>query len=90
LTVGQQHVDLCLHKLNEKIPFHKHLFWFPILLGIDANLGGTEIFDPLETIFKKPSIEGYLRQIFVLTDGEVTLLEMLLLNDLLLNYLIMK
>jgi hypothetical protein len=38
---------------------------------MDANLGGTEIFHPLETIFKKPSIEGYLRQVFVLTDGEV-------------------
>ncbi|EFX83005.1 hypothetical protein DAPPUDRAFT_302138 [Daphnia pulex] len=40
--------------------------------SIDANLGGTEIFHPLEIIFKKPSIEGYLRQIFVLTDGEVS------------------
>ncbi|XP_046649139.1 von Willebrand factor A domain-containing protein 5A-like [Daphnia pulicaria] len=40
--------------------------------SIDANLVGTEIFHPLETIFKKPSIEGYFRQIFVLTDGEVS------------------
>nr|CAH0110060.1 unnamed protein product [Daphnia galeata] len=39
---------------------------------MDANLGGTEIFHPLETIFKKPSIEGYLRQVFLLTDGEVS------------------
>jgi hypothetical protein len=76
-------LTVCLHKLNEKIHFHQYLFCFPILLGIDANLGGTEIFHPLETIFKKPSIEGYLRQIFVLTDGEVKLLliKLLLLND---------
>ncbi|KAI9556533.1 hypothetical protein GHT06_016323 [Daphnia sinensis] len=40
--------------------------------NIDANLGGTEILQPLEIIFKKPPIEGYLRQVFVLTDGEVS------------------
>ncbi|XP_057373545.1 von Willebrand factor A domain-containing protein 5A-like [Daphnia carinata] len=39
---------------------------------IDANLGGTEILQPLEIIFKKPPIDGYLRQVFVLTDGEVS------------------
>lgn len=39
---------------------------------IDADLGGTEILRPLEIIFKKPLIEGYLRQVFVLTDGEVS------------------
>lgn len=37
-----------------------------------ANLGGTEILQPLERIFKKPPIDGYLRQVFVLTDGEVS------------------
>lgn len=39
--------------------------------GLEANLGGTEIFRPLEILLEKPLIEGYLRQIFVLTDGEV-------------------
>lgn len=37
-----------------------------------ANYGGTEIYKPLEAIFKEEHIKGYLRQIFVLTDGEVT------------------
>ncbi|XP_046436816.1 von Willebrand factor A domain-containing protein 5A-like [Daphnia pulex] len=39
---------------------------------LQANLGGTEIFNPLEQIFQKPPIDGYLRQVFVLTDGEVS------------------
>ncbi|KAI9555319.1 hypothetical protein GHT06_017833 [Daphnia sinensis] len=37
-----------------------------------ANLGGTEILEPLERIFQKPPIDGYSRQVFVLTDGEVS------------------
>jgi hypothetical protein len=40
--------------------------------SMDANYGGTEIYEPLEAIFKQPAKEGYLRQIFVLTDGEVS------------------
>ena len=34
-------------------------------------MGGTEIYDPIEWIFGLPVVEGYLRQIFILTDGEV-------------------
>ena len=40
--------------------------------AMDANYGGTEIYEPLEAIFKQPVKPGYLRQIFVLTDGEVS------------------
>ncbi|CAL8097329.1 unnamed protein product [Orchesella dallaii] len=40
--------------------------------GLQADLGGTEILQPLKEIYEKPEIEGYLRQIFVLTDGEVS------------------
>ncbi|XP_065573320.1 von Willebrand factor A domain-containing protein 5A-like [Artemia franciscana] len=40
--------------------------------GLGANLGGTEIYAPLDFVFKLPAVEGYLRQIFVLTDGEVS------------------
>ena len=34
-------------------------------------MGGTEILSPLQKIFSIPSIPEYLRQVFVLTDGEV-------------------
>eukprot|EP00112_Aurelia_sp_Birch-Aquarium-sp1_P017502 Seg4063.1 transcript_id=Seg4063.1/GoldUCD/mRNA.D3Y31 product="von Willebrand factor A domain-containing protein 5A" protein_id=Seg4063.1/GoldUCD/D3Y31 len=37
-----------------------------------ANMGGTDIFSPLEAIFNQVSNSGLLRQIIVLTDGEVS------------------
>ena len=37
-----------------------------------ADLGGTEIYSPLEKIFKTPRKKGYPRQIFLLTDGCVS------------------
>jgi len=36
-----------------------------------ANLGGTNIYDPLDSIFKQATKPGYPRQVFILTDGEV-------------------
>ena len=39
---------------------------------LDANLGGTEIYAPLETILQQRPVDGYLRQIFILTDGEAS------------------
>jgi hypothetical protein len=45
--------------------------YFLIPAELQANLRGTEIFNPLEQIFQKPPIDGYLRQVFVLTDGQV-------------------
>lgn len=36
-----------------------------------ANMGGTNIYDPLDSIFKQPTKPGYPRQVFILTDGEV-------------------
>jgi hypothetical protein len=38
---------------------------------MNADLGGTEILTPLESIFKRPVKGSGVRQIFVLTDGEV-------------------
>merc|ERR1719341_1849342 len=40
--------------------------------GILANLGGTEIFQPLQHIFQQPLMTGLARQVFVLTDGQVS------------------
>ena len=40
---------------------------------MDATYEGTEIYEPLNAIFKLPKPpKGYLRQIFVLTDGDVS------------------
>lgn len=36
-----------------------------------ANLGGTEIYNPLKNILSSKIIEGYPKQIFLLTDGAV-------------------
>ena len=37
-----------------------------------ANFGGTEVYRPLEAIFNETSISGYSKQIFLLTDGDVS------------------
>jgi hypothetical protein len=37
-----------------------------------ANLGGTEIVQPLLSIFNEKPKPGIPRQVFLLTDGEVT------------------
>ena len=39
---------------------------------MSANLGGTQIYFPLQDILKSPIIEGHPKQIFLLTDGEVS------------------
>jgi hypothetical protein len=40
--------------------------------NMDANMGGTEILAPLEAVLSKPPLPGLPRQVFVLTDGQVT------------------
>ena len=40
--------------------------------GMDANLGGTELVAPLTKVFTSSPIRGYPRQVFVLTDGQVS------------------
>ncbi|KAL4502149.1 hypothetical protein ABPG72_000384 [Tetrahymena utriculariae] len=42
-----------------------------IISKYSANLGGTEIYNPLNNVFKQNRIQGYNKQIFLLTDGEV-------------------
>ncbi|XP_050690346.1 von Willebrand factor A domain-containing protein 5A-like isoform X2 [Eriocheir sinensis] len=38
---------------------------------MDADMGGTEILKPLQSIYSKPLRPGYYRQIILITDGEV-------------------
>ena len=39
---------------------------------MDATLGGTEIYYPLDNLLTKKPLEGYPKQIFLLTDGCVS------------------
>ncbi|GAM24128.1 hypothetical protein SAMD00019534_073030 [Acytostelium subglobosum LB1] len=39
---------------------------------IDANLGGTELLPPIQAILRNPNDSQYPRQVFILTDGEVS------------------
>ena len=39
---------------------------------MDADMGGTEIYHPLETLLKEKVIDGYPRHVFLLTDGDVS------------------
>ena len=39
---------------------------------LEADLGGTELLPPLKHIFQQPPLAGWDRQIFILTDGEVS------------------
>ncbi|XP_060770414.1 von Willebrand factor A domain-containing protein 5A-like [Neoarius graeffei] len=38
---------------------------------MEADMGGTEILQPLEHIYKQPCIPNHPRQVFIFTDGEV-------------------
>ncbi|XP_072411602.1 von Willebrand factor A domain-containing protein 5A-like isoform X1 [Chiloscyllium punctatum] len=40
--------------------------------GISADMGGTEILEPLRAIYSKPCKASHPRQLFVFTDGEVS------------------
>ncbi|XP_015283016.1 PREDICTED: von Willebrand factor A domain-containing protein 5A-like, partial [Gekko japonicus] len=40
--------------------------------NLGADLGGTEILQPLKAIYSQPCREGHPRQLFVFTDGEVS------------------
>ncbi|GAM27020.1 hypothetical protein SAMD00019534_101950 [Acytostelium subglobosum LB1] len=42
------------------------------IVGIDANLGGTELLPPMKAILGNPYDPQYPRQVFILTDGEVS------------------
>eukprot|EP01114_Cavostelium_apophysatum_P015582 TRINITY_DN4275_c0_g1_i1.p1 TRINITY_DN4275_c0_g1~~TRINITY_DN4275_c0_g1_i1.p1 ORF type:complete len:1415 (+),score=245.00 TRINITY_DN4275_c0_g1_i1:68-4312(+) len=40
--------------------------------AMSANLGGTNLLQPMEFIFQQPPTPGYSRQVFVITDGDVS------------------
>lgn len=40
--------------------------------NFDANLGGTEIMEPMKIAYSLKKIEGFERKIFVITDGSVS------------------
>ncbi|XP_069107151.1 von Willebrand factor A domain-containing protein 5A-like isoform X1 [Argopecten irradians] len=40
--------------------------------GLDANLGGTELLQPLESLYAQPLHSTTFRQVFLLTDGDVS------------------
>ena len=45
------------------------------LLPLDMpaqDMGGTELLQPLTAVLGQPAVPGYARQVFVLTDGEVS------------------
>uniref|UniRef100_UPI00398ECFF0 von Willebrand factor A domain-containing protein 5A-like isoform X2 n=1 Tax=Pristiophorus japonicus TaxID=55135 RepID=UPI00398ECFF0 len=48
------------------------------LKGIEADMGGTEILQPLTAIYSRPCKPGHPRQLFVFTDGEVSNTKMVL------------
>lgn len=40
--------------------------------ALDARMGGTEIYNPLKHVLERETLPGYQKQIFVMTDGEVS------------------
>ncbi|XP_053336108.1 von Willebrand factor A domain-containing protein 5A-like isoform X1 [Clarias gariepinus] len=52
---SQDTIDQAVKKVNE----------------MQADMGGTEILQPLEHIYKQPCIPNHPRQLFIFTDGEV-------------------
>ena len=38
---------------------------------MNADLDGSEIIEPLQAVFELPTVDGYARQVFVITDGVV-------------------
>ena len=67
LQEGTAHIS-CLY-ISYCLLWHNK---YMIFIAMGADLGGTEILQPLQDILQAPTIPGYARQVFVLTDGEVS------------------
>lgn len=70
IIFGNSHMSLfpiSMPYTDDSLKDAKHFVSF-----IDADMGGTEIFKPLESILQaKPAQRGVPKQVFVLTDGQV-------------------
>ena len=65
--------DALFKSRSEKYSDHTLNTALQHVASMDADYGGTEIYQLLDAIFKQPKPAcGYIRQIFVLTDGEVS------------------
>jgi hypothetical protein len=76
LPKNAHNVDSILKNLPR--PLLLTILLFDLKTVLEADLGGTEIYDPLAWIFEQPTINGYSRQVFVLTDGEVCVFEIMI------------
>ncbi len=62
------------HLFPESVPYNQKNLEIAVkhAENLKANLGGTELFDPLKEIFSHKPMKGLPRQVFVLTDGSVS------------------
>ena len=63
-----------VHLFPESVPYNQKNMETAVKHAehLEADLGGTELFDPLKDIFSHAPIKGMPRQVFVLTDGSVS------------------
>ncbi|EGG24000.1 hypothetical protein DFA_06138 [Cavenderia fasciculata] len=49
-----------------------------LIASMDADMGGTELFEPIKDVLAMPALPEYPRQVFILTDGAVSQREVLI------------
>ena len=63
---------MCVCLLGARVRMHCLTCMCAHCTDMQADLGGTEILQPLQDVLGSKLIAGYTRQVFVLTDGEVS------------------
>ncbi|XP_046843091.1 von Willebrand factor A domain-containing protein 5A-like, partial [Xenia sp. Carnegie-2017] len=65
--------DTYVHLFPESVPYNQKNLEKAVkhAENLQADLGGTELFDPLKEIFSHAPKKGLPRQVFVLTDGSI-------------------
>ncbi|XP_046842404.1 von Willebrand factor A domain-containing protein 5A-like [Xenia sp. Carnegie-2017] len=63
-----------VHLFPESVPYNQKNLETAVkhAKNLQADLGGTELFDPLKEIFSHAAKKGLPRQVFVLTDGSIS------------------